>query len=69
HREFLKLEKDAVNSGFEFSILDSVVDREDEEVSDLVPIVEVDANVGPNRKVLKKCKKDKKDAVDKVKKA
>ncbi|KAK2412898.1 ribosomal RNA processing protein B [Trifolium repens] len=68
HREFLKLEKDAVNSGFEFCIPDSVVDRDDEEVPDLVPIVEVDADVGPNGKVLKKCKKGKKNSVDKVKK-
>ncbi|KAL5066361.1 hypothetical protein RYX36_028098 [Vicia faba] len=63
HREFLKLEKDAVISGFEFSIPDSV-GRGDEEVSDLVPDVEVDADVVLNGKLLKKCK----DSVDKVKK-
>lgn len=67
HREFLQLEKDAVNSGFEFSIPDSV-DRDDEEVPDLVPIVEVDADVVQNGKLLKKCKKEKKGSVDKVKK-
>lgn len=67
HREFLQLEKDAVNSGFEFSIPDSV-DRVDEEVPDLVPIVEVDADVVQNGKLLKKCKKEKKGSVDKVKK-
>lgn len=66
HREFLKLEKDAGISGFEFSIPDSV-GRGDEEVSDLVPDVEVDADV-VNGKLLKKCKKDKEDSVDKVKK-
>jgi len=65
HREFLQLEKDAVNSGFEFSIPDSV-DRDDEEVPDLVPIVEGDADVVQNGKLLKKCKKEKK--VDKAKK-
>ncbi|CAK8564442.1 unnamed protein product [Lathyrus sativus] len=66
HREFLKLEKDAVISGFEFSIPDSV-GRSDEVVSDLVPDVEVDADV-VNGKLLKKCKKDKEESVDKVKK-
>lgn len=65
HREFLQLEKDAVNSGFEFSIPDSV-DWDDEEVPDLVPIVEGDADVVQNGKLLKKCKKEKK--VDKAKK-
>ncbi|AES92718.1 putative nucleolar, Nop52 [Medicago truncatula] len=67
HREFLQLEKDAVNSGFEFSVPDSV-DRDDEEVPDLVPIVEVDADVVQNGKLLKKCKKEKKGSVDKAKK-
>nr|AFK47703.1 unknown [Medicago truncatula] len=67
HREFLQLEKDAVNSGFEFSVPDSV-DRDDEEVPDLVPIVEVDADVVQNGKLLKKCKKGKKGSVDKAKK-
>lgn len=71
HREFLKLEKDASISGFEFTIPDSV-DMDDEEVPELVPIVEVDGLVSgevvPNGKVLKKCKKDKKDNADKVKK-
>ena len=67
HREFLQLEKDAVNSGFEFSIPDSV-DRDDEEVPDLVPIVKVDADIVQNGKLLKKCKKEKKGSVDKVKK-
>ncbi|KAJ1433413.1 Nucleolar, Nop52 [Sesbania bispinosa] len=49
HREFLKLEKDAAASGFEFSIPD-VVDKDEEEVPDLVPIsngVEVDAPPQP----------------------
>lgn len=67
HREFLQLEKDAVNSGFEFSVPDSV-DRDDEEVPDLVPIVEVDADVVQHGKLLKKCKKEKKGSVDKAKK-
>lgn len=63
HREFLKLEKDAVISGFEFSIPDSVARNEEE-----VPVVEVDADVVLNGKALKKCKKDKEESVDKVKK-
>ncbi|XP_027331149.1 ribosomal RNA processing protein 1 homolog [Abrus precatorius] len=64
HSEFLKLEKDAAASGFEFHIPD-VVDEDDEEVPDLVPIgngVEGGdlglAEVVTNGKVLKKCEKD-----------
>ncbi|CAL5190802.1 unnamed protein product [Lathyrus oleraceus] len=52
HHEFLKLEKDVVNSGFEFSLPDSV----DRVLLDSVPIVEVGDGLG------------KKDSVDKVKK-
>ncbi|KAK7286570.1 hypothetical protein RJT34_21656 [Clitoria ternatea] len=38
HSEFLKLEKDAAGSGFEFSVPD-VLDRDDDEVPELVPIL------------------------------
>ncbi|RZB55406.1 Ribosomal RNA processing protein 1-like isoform B [Glycine soja] len=54
HSEFLKLEREAANSGFEFVIPDVVVDHDEEEVPELVPL-------GPagNGEVLKKCEKDK----------
>ncbi|KAK7329704.1 hypothetical protein VNO77_23879 [Canavalia gladiata] len=76
HSAFLKLEKDAASSGFEFSIPD-IVDQDEEEVPDLVPIgngMDVDAPLGGaevvgNGKVLKKCKKDKNVPVDGGKKA
>ncbi|KAL1335475.1 hypothetical protein HN51_064353 [Arachis hypogaea] len=77
HEQFLKLEKDAAASGFEFSIPDSVDQDDDEEVPILVPVcngMEVDALEAKaegedlaNGKVLKKCKKDNK--VGGVKKA
>ena len=80
HEEFLKLEKDAATSGFEFSIPDSVDEDDGEEVPVLVPMgngMEVDAQQGEgegkgvaNGKLLKKCKKDKKGkGVDGGKKA
>jgi ribosomal RNA-processing protein 1 len=57
HREFLKLERDAVNSGFKFFVSDSV----DWGAKDLAPIVEVD---GLSKKgffdKVKKAKKNKK---------
>ncbi|XP_061361548.1 uncharacterized protein LOC133305364 isoform X2 [Gastrolobium bilobum] len=81
HEEFLKLEKDAESSGFEFSFsFPDFGDQDEDEVPSLVPIangMEVDAfegGLGPaevvaNGKMLKKCKKDKKDSVDGGKKA
>ncbi|XP_040863926.1 ribosomal RNA processing protein 1 homolog isoform X2 [Glycine max] len=62
HSEFLKLEKESVNSGFEFVIPDFVVDEEEEEVPELVPLGP--AEVAGNGEVLKKCKKDKKVSVE-----
>lgn len=58
HSEFLKLEKDASNSGFEF-VIPEVGD--DEEVPQLVPLGP--AEVAGNGEVLKKCE-DKKGSVD-----
>ncbi|GAU34083.1 hypothetical protein TSUD_255790 [Trifolium subterraneum] len=57
HREFLKLERDAVNSGFKFFVSDSV----DRGAENLVPIVEVDGlgKKGSVDKVKKEKKKKK----------
>ncbi|CAL0325539.1 unnamed protein product [Lupinus luteus] len=71
HEEFLKLEKDASCSGFEFSIPDTVVDQDDIEKPILVPIAnqtEVSVAEGPevaaSGTLLRKCKQVKKDSVD-----
>ncbi|KAK7291845.1 hypothetical protein RIF29_07314 [Crotalaria pallida] len=76
HDEFLKLEKAAASSGFEFSI-PNIVDQDDEEVPVLVPIangVEVGGAEGAevivaNGTRLRKCKKVRKDSVDGGKKS
>ncbi|KAL2338713.1 hypothetical protein Fmac_013159 [Flemingia macrophylla] len=60
HSEFLKLEKEAAKSGFQFAIPDVVDD--DEQVPELVPLGP--AEVHGNGEVLKKCEKDVNGAVD-----
>ncbi|QCD80301.1 ribosomal RNA processing protein 1 homolog isoform X1 [Vigna unguiculata] len=59
HSEFLKLEKEAVKLGVEFSIPDVV---DEEEVPELVPLGP--AEVVGNGEVLKKCEKDKEVSVN-----